>query len=116
MARILLVDDDRSGLSLRQLIFERNGHQVFAAGDPAEARVLFNEAHPEIVVLDLRLPEASDGLRLIREFRAAAADVRIIVLAGWPPDLEGTPEATMVDEILTKPIRTATLVDAVGKR
>ena len=70
---------------------------------------------PECVVMDLRLPEAKDGLALIREFRAAAPDVRIIVLAGWPLDIEGTPEAQMVKLVLAKPIRTATLVDALAE-
>ena len=75
---------------------------------------MFAETQPDTVVLDLRLPEAKDGLALIREFRAAAPDVRIIVLAGWPLDLEGTPEAQMVNLVLAKPIRTATLVDALA--
>jgi DNA-binding response OmpR family regulator len=115
MARVLLVDDDAASLDLRKVILEREGHQVSMASDPAIARALFAETQPESVVLDLRLPEAKDGLALIREFRAAAPDVRIIILAGWPLDLEGTPEAQMVDLVLAKPIRTATLVDALAE-
>jgi DNA-binding response OmpR family regulator len=114
MARLLLVDDDPTGLHLRRLILEREGHQVAAAGDAAHARELFVETRPETVVLDLRLPEAADGLALIREFRASAAGVRIIVLSGWPLDLEGTPEAAMVNQVLAKPIRTAALVSALS--
>lgn len=114
MPRVLLVDDDAAALSLRKLIVERDGYEVAAAADPESARVLFAETQPEVVVLDLRLPEAADGLALIRDFRAANATVRIIVLTGWPPDLEGTPEAAMVDQILTKPIRTAALLSALA--
>lgn len=114
MARVLLVDDDAAGLDLRKVILEREGHQVAVASEPAAARELFGEMHPECVVLDLRLPEAQDGLALIREFRAAAPDVRIIVLAGWPLDIEGTPEAQMVNLVLAKPMRTATLVEALA--
>ena len=115
MARVLLVDDDAAGLDLRKVILEREGHQVSIASEPASARALFAETRPESVVLDLRLPEANDGLALIREFRTAAPDVRIIVLAGWPLDLEGTPEAQMVNLVLAKPIRTAVLVDALAE-
>jgi DNA-binding response OmpR family regulator len=115
MARVLLVDDDAAALDLRKLILEREGHQVSIASAPDSARVLFAETQPECVVLDLRLPEAKDGLALIREFRAAAPGVRIIVLAGWPLDIEGTPEAQMVNLVLAKPIRTATLVDALAE-
>jgi DNA-binding NtrC family response regulator len=115
MARVLLVDDDAAGLDLRKVILEREGHQISMASEPASARALFAETQPECVVLDLRLPEAKDGLALIREFRDAAPDVRIIVLAGWPLDLEGTAEAQMVNLMLAKPIRTATLVNALAE-
>lgn len=114
MARVLLVDDDAAGLDLRKLILEREGHEISIARDPESARAAFAESNPEIVVLDLRLPEASAGLALIREFRNAAPDVRIIVLSGWPLDLEGTPEAQMVDLVLAKPMRTAELVSALS--
>ena len=114
MARLLLVDDDTPGLELRKLILEREGHQVSAASDVAAARSLFSETKPDSVVLDLRLPETKDGLALIREFRAAAPGLRIIVLSGWTPDLDGTPEARMVDELLAKPVRSARLSSAVA--
>jgi CheY-like chemotaxis protein len=114
MPRVLLVDDDAPALELRKLILEREGHQVSAATTPTEARALFSETNPDTVVLDLRLPEASAGLSLIRDFRAAAPAVRIIALCGWPPDLENTPESQMVNRVLPKPIRTATLVDALA--
>ncbi|MEO8053214.1 MAG: response regulator [Acidobacteriota bacterium] len=115
MARVLLVDDDAAALDLRKVILEREGHQISIASDPCVARALFAETQPECVVLDLRLPEAKDGLELIRMFRDAAPDIRIIVLAGWPPDLEGTPEAQMVNLVLAKPIRTAQLVSALAE-
>jgi CheY-like chemotaxis protein len=114
MARVLLVDDDAAALDLRKVILEREGHRISIASEPATARTLFAETQPESVVLDLRLPEAKDGLALIREFREAAPEIRIIVLAGWPLDLEETPEAQMVNLVLAKPIRTATLVDALA--
>jgi len=114
MARLLLVDDDTAGLELRKLILEREGHQVSAAADVVTARSLFLENRPDSVVLDLRIPESEDGLALIREFRAAAPDMRIIVLSGRTPDLEGKPEAQMLDELLSKPLRSARLVIALA--
>ncbi len=112
--RVLVVDDDSAGLELRKLIFERQGHRIYAATDPIRALTLFTEVQPDCVVLDLRLPEAANGLALIRELRSASPIVRIIVLAGWPLDLEGTPEAQMVNEVLAKPIRTAALLSALN--
>ena len=115
MSRVLLVDDDAAALDLRKLILEREGHLISIASEPASARALFAETQPECVVLDLRLPEAKAGLELIREFRTAAPAVRIIVLAGWPLDIEGTPEAQMVNLVLAKPIRTAELASALAE-
>jgi two-component system response regulator (stage 0 sporulation protein F) len=114
MSKVLLVDDDAPALELRKLIVEREGHQVSIATDPTTARALFLATPPDCIVLDLRLPEASAGLSLIRDFRAASPTVRIIALCGWPPDLENTPESQMVNLVLPKPIRTATLVDALA--
>ena len=114
MASVLLVDDDDAGLELRKLIFEREGHQVLIARDADEARALFFRARPDCVVLDIRLPEAADGLGLIRDFRSAAAGVRIVVLCGWPLDLDATPEAGMADVVLAKPVRSAALVGALS--
>ena len=64
--------------------------------------------------MDLRLPEPTDGLSLIRDFRSASSSVRIIALCGWPPDIEGTPESQMVDVVLAKPTRTAALISALS--
>jgi len=113
MSRVLLVDDDAPALELRKLILEREGHQVSVATDPTQARAQFLSTPPDCVVLDLRLPEATAGLSLIRDFRTASPAVRIIALCGWPPDLENTPEAEMVNLVLSKPIRTAALVSAL---
>jgi len=114
MAKVLLVDDDAPALELRKLILEREGHEVSVATDPTKARALFSELHPTHIVLDLRLPDRADGLSLIRDFRSASPGVRIIALCGWPPDIEGTPESQMVNVVLAKPTRTATLISALS--
>jgi DNA-binding NtrC family response regulator len=115
MAHVLLVDDDAGGLEIRKMLLERDGHEVRTAGDAATARHKFREARPECVILDLRLPSPEDGLALVREFREAAPDVRMIVLAGWSADLEGRPEQALVDEVLAKPVRSERLSQAVRK-
>jgi DNA-binding response OmpR family regulator len=116
MANVLLVDDDPGGLELRKMLLERDGHHVSTVTDAARARERFRELTPDCVILDLRLPSPEDGLALVREFREAAAGVRIVVLAGWGADLEGRPEKALVDEVLAKPVRSERLITAVRKR
>ncbi|HYV63601.1 MAG TPA: response regulator [Bryobacteraceae bacterium] len=116
MARVLLVDDDPGGLEIRKMLLERDGHRVSTAADAPAARAQFRASVPECVILDLRLPSPEDGLALVREFREAAPEVRIVVLAGWSADLDGRPEQTLVDEVLAKPVRSERLIGAVKKR
>ena len=115
MACVLLVDDEPGALDLRKLILERYGHMVHCADDAANARRIFDETQPDSIVLDLRLPEASDGLMLIRYFRERAPQVRMLVLSGWPLDLEGQPEAAMVNAVLAKPASSAKLVELLQR-
>jgi CheY-like chemotaxis protein len=112
MARVLVVDDDTAALEIRKRILERNGYEVSIATDAAGAREAFR-AGPETVVLDMRLPEASDGRALIREFRAASAQVRIVVLCGFAADLDNRPERALVNAVLEKPIRSEQLLAAI---
>lgn len=113
MASVLMVDDDSAGLEIRKLVLERRGHQVRTALDKERARLEFQTATPEVIILDLRVPDADDGRTLIREFRAAAPEMRLIVLCGNDADLESREEASMVDRILTKPVRSAMLLGAI---
>ena len=113
MARVLLVDDDVDALALRKRIFEREGYSVSTASSPLVARERFRGDTPDSVVIDLRLPDPEDGLTLIREFRAAAPHLKIVVLAGWCADLDGRNESAMVDVVLSKPARSEVLLRAV---
>jgi DNA-binding response OmpR family regulator len=113
MSRVLLVDDDADALELRKLIFENHGHRVLAARNAAGAREQFCAEPPESVILDLRLPDAEDGLALIREFRAASPALKIVVLSGWCTDLDGRTEGSLVDLTLSKPVRSEVLLNAI---
>lgn len=115
MPQLLLVDDDREGLEIRRLIFEREGYQVSTAAGASTAREAFSNHAPQFVVLDLRLPLTEDGLALIREFRAETPDVCIIVLSGWTADLIGRPEAAMADAVLAKPVRSEKLIRTLAQ-
>lgn len=114
MARVLLIDDDADQLEMRKLIFEHQGHAVAAASSVDEAERSFREGPPDCILMDLRVPKAKDGFALIRGFRASPGFTgRILVLSGFPSDILGTPEASLVDEVLTKPVRSDVLLKFV---
>jgi len=114
MARVLLVEDNADTLALRKLIFEGHGHAVEAASSAGRARELFQAEPAEAVVMDLRLPDAEDGLALIREFRAQSPQVKIVVVTGRLSDLEGRNESALVDLAIEKPVRTEVLLRAIA--
>jgi CheY-like chemotaxis protein len=112
---VLLVDDDPDQLTLRGEILTIAGHQVTKAAGAAQALEALSRDAPKLVIMDLRLPHAEDGLALIRQIRPLYPQTRLVVLSGWAGDLAGTPERDMVDEVLRKPVRSKYLVDMVSK-
>ena len=104
MARVLLVEDDPEQLTLRKLIFERVGYDVAVAPNAREA--LKKLPGCQAVVMDLKIPDASDGMDLIR---AIGQSARVIVLSG------AFPGPLPVDLFLQKPCSTRELLDAVAR-
>jgi DNA-binding response OmpR family regulator len=115
MSRVLVVDDDAVQADVRRLLLEHAGHTVATGVTPAAAREAFNELDPEIILLDLHLPRTDDGIRLIRWFRHKKDEVKILIMSGNPEDLHGRPELEMVDQVLPKPTRSATLLRTISK-
>lgn len=102
-ARILLVeDDDTLGMSL-EMSLAGLGHEVVWARKLAPARVAAEKERPDLVILDLGLPDG-DGLQLCRELREAGNRAPILVLTA-----RGTIEARVegldagADDYVTKP-------------
>ncbi len=60
-AKILIADDSRSQCLLLTKILEQAGYQVFTAKDGLEAVCLFKECHPDLIILDILMPNM-DGL------------------------------------------------------
>jgi CheY-like chemotaxis protein len=115
MPHILLVDDDPDGLAVRRALLEHAGYAVESAGNCEAARAAFDVHPPAVIVMDLRLPETADGLALIRHFRAARPETRIIVFSGAADDLRGLPESAMVDGLMRKPARSERLLGLISK-
>lgn len=84
MTRILVVDDHelfREGV-VASLSSEEWVTEVLQAGSVAQAAGLLRDAAPDLILLDISLPEES-GLEAIPRFRRAAPDARIVMLTIW---------------------------------
>src|SRR5688572_18092850 len=71
MARILVVDDERSMREFLQILLEGEGHEVATAQDLSEALTQSAQFEPELVFTDLKLPDGSgmDVLRWLADHR-----------------------------------------------
>ncbi len=110
--KILVVDDDQPTLDLMRVILRGQGHDISTAmlGTAALEAVARNK--PELVLLDLMMPDM-DGLEVCRRLRAnpATADLRIVMLTAkaHPADrAEGW--RVGADEYITKPVDPVDLV------
>ncbi len=65
--------------------------------------------------MDLRLPHSSDGLQLIQDIRSRDARLPLVVLSGWPEDLEKSPMAGAVSATLKKPVATDRLLRTINR-
>lgn len=79
-AKILVVDDDKKTVDLIKLYLEKDGYQVLTAYDGLQALELARQKRPDLIVLDLMLPQV-DGLDICRTLRVRGeSKVPIIML------------------------------------
>ena len=114
MPRLLLIEDDPDQRRLRALLLESRGYQVDCAGSAEEALEAAAEQAPDAVLMDLRLPRAEDGRRLIRELHARHPGLPVAVLTG-SAGFDGAPERALVREVLRKPVRAERLLSALQR-
>ena len=76
---LLLIEDTASLRLVYRSVLETAGHSVVCAGSIAEGRKAFAASSPQIVLLDLLLPDG-EGLGLMREMLAAQPETAIIVI------------------------------------
>ena len=76
---IVVIDDDRTTQATLSAVLSRHGFDVRVGQNAAQGRKKIAEAKPDLVLLDLGLPDA-DGLDVLRELKAAHPDLPVIVL------------------------------------
>lgn len=104
MARILLVEDDTPLLRLYQSALAEE-HEVFACESTAEAIEIIDEQRPDLVVLDLNLPDAP-GTQIIEHLdsRDDMPHARAIVMTGFANKYRRESFPVLVVEVLAKPV------------
>jgi two-component system nitrogen regulation response regulator GlnG len=81
MGNLLVIDDEESVRYSFRYVFEENGVQVLTAGTATEGLEQFQEHQPDVVVLDLQLPDRS-GLELFQEIHQLDPKRPVIFITG----------------------------------
>jgi DNA-binding NtrC family response regulator len=111
--KILFVDDDPQVLKSLGDYFEKLGHQVFRAASGREGLKAYDQHHPDVVVLDLFMPEMS-GMEVLEVL--ARREAMVVMLTGYG-ELENAIQAMRLgaENFLTKPVDMGHLVAVVEK-
>ena len=117
MCLVLIVDDNEKNRKLAQSVLSAAGFRTLEAATGAEAVAMALEHVPDVVLMDLQLPDIS-GTEATRELRDSERTARIPVVALTAMRLEGTgdwlKEAGFAGW-LEKPIRVRTFPDEVRR-
>ena len=110
---LLLVDDDAAVLRAIGDYFERLGYEVWRDGTGEQAMDTFHRVRPDVVLLDLHLPDTS-GLVVLERLRREGASVILLTGQG---DIETAVKAMQLgaENFLTKPIDMTHLAAAVAR-
>jgi len=79
--RVLLVDDHTDTLEWMQVLLEHDGYATRTADSGAAAEQVRDGWHPQLVLMDLKLPDI-DGTELLTRFKEAAPGTEIIMISG----------------------------------
>lgn len=111
--KVLIVDDEAGIRSFMGAVLESNGYQVLTAQTCAQGKMMFASHCPDLIMLDLGLPDA-DGTDLIRTVRAAGAPTPILVLSARSDEADKIEALDLgANDYITKPFGTGELLARV---
>ena len=111
--RILVVEDDPTIARHLERALAAQGHEVTVVGTGRDARIQSTEWKPDLVLLDLGLPDV-DGVEVCRDLRADGSTAAIVVLTARAEEIDVIVGLDAgADDYLTKPVRLAELLARV---
>lgn len=115
--KVLLVDDNESVRVTLKMVLEHNDFEVVAAANVNEALKLLSTQVFDVLLSDLHMPNAGDGLTVVSAMRHANPAAVTVIFSGYPEMKEAAAAILMqADEILVKPLDPATLVETIRER
>lgn len=115
LARVLIVDDEPLTTEMIGMFLRLSGHEAIEAGDCAEARAKLAYTDPDVILLDIMLPDMS-GIELCRELRASpkTSNTPIIMISATAPPKTAEAAEAGANEYLIKPINLNKLLSVLS--
>jgi ActR/RegA family two-component response regulator len=115
--KLLLVDDDETIRYTLGVILRKHGFHVTVASTVTEALKYISSEVFDVLLSDLHMPGAGDGLTVVSAMRHANPKAVTILLSSFP-HMDAAAQAILLqtDEILVKPMDVNMLVDAIKQR
>ncbi len=112
-ARILIVDDNPDLRRLLQGLLEKvNGFHILTAGDGPTALRLFSEVQPDLVILDIWMPEMN-GIEVARHIRRISSVPILFLSAVGTPEIVAEGLRTGANGFMTKPFTPRAFISKV---
>lgn len=114
---ILIVEDNELNMKLFHDLLEVQGYKILQTGNGDEAFRLAKEHHPDLILMDIQLPEKS-GLDVTRELKAEPdiRDIPVIAVTAFAmKDDEERIRAAGCDDYLAKPISVTSFLEKVKR-
>jgi len=106
MARVLVIEDNASNMTLATFLLESAGHTVLGASDAEAGLVIARSDHPDLILMDIQLPDM-DGLEATALLKGDASTRAIPVIALTALAMKGDEErirAAGCDGYIAKPL------------
>jgi DNA-binding response OmpR family regulator len=114
LRRILIIEDEAVVRKAIRMACEKDGYEVVEAATGAEGLRLVEEAKPDLLLLDLMLPDIS-GFDVCREVRQSGSGVPIIMLTAKTDDVDVVVGLEIgADDYITKPFRARELLARIA--
>ena len=116
MARILVVDDAAFMRKMVSDVLTKGGHEVVGeAGNGVEAIARFQELRPEVMTLDITMPE-KDGLSALRELMELEPTARVVMCSALGQESKVLESIKLgAKDFVVKPFQPDRVLEAVGK-
>jgi DNA-binding response OmpR family regulator len=113
MAKILVIDDEPNVRTLLDMRLRHQGYDVLFADSGRKGLQLYRQEHPDVIVLDLRIPEL-DGITVLEQIRSVDLKQSVIILTGdTSPETERQVRALGVSGFIVKGTSMQQLVDTL---